>query len=226
MTIKLSCPRCFHHYRFKDTSAGKEIACRQCGATFVVPRYAVFDRSVRELHISDAVREALVKARFLTKARLAARTPPRILPPPHVDLERVVEIEELLDCHFHDEILALFSSEGVFDDDHDICLDRVEPLTTEAHNSGISTDEVVIGSLPYAQTLLCVQRRPFETTTPAIIEHRSDHSSSTVPLDGWLDSFVRWRIEQIAETNPDLATRVPTEKELADFRPVLVSRLA
>jgi hypothetical protein len=226
MTIKFSCPCCFHHYRFKDSAAGKEIACKQCGATFSVPRFGVFDRSVRELHIRDAVRESLVKARLLTKARLSARTPARTLAPPHVDLERVVEIEGLLDCHFHDEILALFTSEDIFYDDHDICLGQVGPLTAEAHDSGISRDEVAIGLLPYAGTLLCVLRRPFEDWTPAITEHRSDQSWSTVPLDGWLESFVRWRIEQIADTNPELAARVLTDKELADFRPALVSRLA
>jgi hypothetical protein len=227
MTIKISCPRCFHHYRFKDTSAGMEISCSQCAATFLVPRFAVFDRCVRDLQIRDAVRLALVKARLLTNARLSTRTPARTLPPPHLDLEHLVEIEERLDCHFHDEILALFTGEDVFDDDHDICLGRVGLLTTEAHEAGISKDEVAIGLLPYADTLLCVSRRPYEDSTLTIIEHRreSDQSSSTVALDGWLESFVRWRIEQIAATNPELAARVPTEKELADFRPVLVSRL-
>ena len=226
MTIAFSCPRCFHHYRFKNTSAGKEITCKQCGAAFTVPRFAVSDRSVRDLHIRDAVRRSLVKARLLTKARLAARTPGRTLAPPHVDLEQVVDIERLLDCHFHDEILALFASEDVFDDDYEIRLDRVESLTAEARETGVPEDQVAIGSLPYADTLLCVPRRPNESWTPAIVEHRSAQDRRAVPLDDWLDSFLRGRIERIAETNPELAAHVPTEKELADFRPALVSRLA
>lgn len=209
MGISFTCPRCFHHYRFKDSSAGKTISCRQCGNAVTVPiAVGQFLRQSRLLRVSDSVRLHLFHLRWLEKPCLA----------PELSCLAVRDVELELKCLFLEDILGAFANHDGYLAEYGFRIEQVVEQTREAHEQKCPRDLVAVGSID-GHVYYCVPRQGLLNQAPSLTLYDNEDGSTQIQFfPDWLAEQVEGRQSFAGQpTLPD-----PSAEELEQTCPRLV----
>lgn len=210
MSIRFSCPNCFHKYKVKDSLAGQRRECKQCGEELIVPGGAA-PREARTLVVRDEVRSRLVHLRVLWSDSRE----------PVLDADRVADVEEAFGCTLPDEILALFAC-GTSLDAFD--LSRIGSLIETANAMRCPRDLLPVGDGDGdGHVLQCISRNgPRDGPVGLTTFCEEDGSTSYASLPEWLDEQIESRVDLLGDDEGPLADRAPTPDEVSAFRPRLV----